>query len=116
MLWERSSPKAWTGLATADWNVFFFLLLLLLRIELERDHPLPEPEGLRVVAGENGVEVLVAGTGAEPSHPEDRMRRAGPRSTLALSSTILRAEGQNKGVSHHFFWVCVCVSVRGPVL
>ena len=81
VLWERSSPKAWTGPVTADWNVFFFLLLLLLllRIELERDHPPPEPEGLRVVAREDGVEVLVAGTGAEPSHPEDCTRWTGPR-------------------------------------
>ena len=72
MLRERSSPKAWTGLAAAVWNVFFLPLLL-------KDHRPPEPEGLHTVTGVNGVEVLVAGTGAEPSHPEDRTRRTGPK-------------------------------------
>ena len=71
-------------------SVFFFLVLLL-RIELERDHLPPEPEGLRVVTGENGVEVWWPGRAPSgvreavfgspltgQSQPEDRTRWKGP--------------------------------------
>ena len=80
--------EVWTGLVAVILSVFF---LLLLKIELEKDHPPPEPEGLRVVSGGNGVEVWwpgralsgvkEAGFGsplAGPSQPEDRTRRTGP--------------------------------------
>ena len=117
-----SQREVWAGLVVVILSVFF--LLLLLKIELEKDHPLPEPEGLRVVSGGNGVEVWwpgwapsgvkEAGFISPPAGPTNLKTTQGgqvqvrPWSSAYLS---LQAEGPNKDHWSDYLGVCACVSV-----